>query len=102
MCGNQIMRLNICLAALAATVAFTSPAYAQAITDSDVAEARGTVLLPLSITNDAPLDFGTVMASNTLAGTVTADAEDGTRTTGGGGGVSLIALNPGGRGLFTV
>src|SRR5213075_2302924 len=102
MCGNQIMRLKICLAALAATVAFASPAYAQAVTDTEQAEARGTVLLPLSVTNDAPLDFGTVMASNTLSGSVTVNAEDGSRSTSGAGGVSLIALNPGGRGLFTV
>ena len=96
------MRFRTALAALAATAAFASPAAAQVISDTDQATARGTVLLPLSVTNDAPLDFGTVMASPTLAGTVTVDAEDGTRSTGGAGGVTLVALNPGGRGLFTV
>jgi hypothetical protein len=100
--GTKNMRFKITLAALAATVAFAAPAAAQVITDTEQAEARGTVLLPLSVTNDAPLDFGTVMASNTLSGSVTVSAEDGSRSTGGAGGVSLIALNPGGRGLFTV
>jgi hypothetical protein len=94
------MKLKICLAALAATAAFASPAAAQVTTDTETAEARGTVLLPLSVTNDEPLDFGTVLASGT-AGWVRVDPDDGSRTTDGVG-VTLVALNPGGRGLFTV
>lgn len=94
------MRFKIAIAALAATAAFATPAAAQVITDSETAEARGTVLLPLSVTNDAPLDFGTVMASAT-AGWVEVDAEDGSRSSDGVG-VTLVALQPGGRGEFTV
>jgi hypothetical protein len=94
------MRFKLTLAALAATAAFASPAAAQVITDSETAEARGTVLLPLSVTNDEPLDFGTVMASPT-AGWVEVDAEDGSRSSDGVG-VTLIALDPGSRGEFTV
>lgn len=94
------MRSKILLAALAATAAFASPAGAQVISDTETAEARGTVLLPLSVTNDTPLDFGTVMASAT-AGWVEVDAEDGSRTSDGTG-VTLVALNPGGRAEFTV
>jgi len=96
------MHIKLTLAALAATAAFASPAAAQVITDSATAQARGTVLLPLSVTNDTPLDFGTVLASTTLSGNVSVSAEDGSRSTGGAGGVTLVALNPGGRGTFTV
>ncbi|MFC7536193.1 DUF4402 domain-containing protein [Sphingomonas sp. GCM10030256] len=95
------MRLNITRAALAASVAFATPATAQTvIKDTELAEARGTVLLPLSLTKNRDLDFGTVLASGT-AGTVTVDANNGTRSVGGAGGVSLVALNPGGRAVFT-
>jgi hypothetical protein len=94
------MQSKILLAALAATAAFASPAAAQVVTDTEQAQARGTVLLPLSVTNDAPLDFGTVLASP-VAGWVSVNADDGTRTADGTG-VTLIALNPGGRGEFTV
>ena len=94
------MRLNITLAALAATVAFAAPASAQTVTtDTATAEARGTVLLPLSLTKDTNLDFGTVLASST-AGWVEVNAEDGSRTADGTG-VTLVALQPGDRATFT-
>lgn len=93
------MRLNICLAALAATVAIASPAAAQ-VSASDTAEARGLVLQPLTLTRVQDLDFGTVLASAT-ADTVTVDPDTGLRSLGGSGGVTLVATNPGDRGLFT-
>jgi len=95
------MRFNICLAALAATTAFASPAFAQVVapvaTDTATAEARGLVLQPLTLTKVEDLDFGTVLASN-VAGTVTINADDGGRTFTGG--VTLVASNPGGRAVF--
>jgi hypothetical protein len=95
------MRLKICLAALAATVAFATPAFGQAVTTaSDTAEARGLVLQRLTLTRVQDLDFGTVVASAT-ADTVTVNPTTGGRTLGGSGGVALVATNPGSRGLFT-
>lgn len=98
------MRLKITLAALAATVAFAAPAAAQVVIPpaSDTAEARGTVLRPLSVTNDEPLDFGTILVDGSANGWVEVDAEDGSRSVDGAGGVTLVALQPGGRGVFTV
>lgn len=103
------MRFNIYLAALAATTAFASPAAAQVVSPAPPpaeptianapAQARGTVLLPLSLTKGTDLDFGTVLASST-PGWVEVNAEDGSRTADGAG-VELVALNPGGRAEFT-
>jgi hypothetical protein len=92
------MRFKIALAALAATAAFASPAIAQTI-DTEPAQARGIVLLPLTLTHDTnqPLDFGTVTAS-ALAGTVSIDADNGARSVSGG--VGAIALDLGGRAVF--
>lgn len=90
------MRSKILLAALAATAAFASPAAAQTV-DTATAQARGVVLLPLTISEVDPLNFGTVLAS-AVAGTVTIDADTGAR--GFTGGVSGIALDLGNRGLF--
>jgi hypothetical protein len=93
------MRFNHCLAALAATVAFASPAFAQTVaTDTATATAKGLVLQPLTLTKVQDLDFGTVLAS-TVAGEVTISADDGGRSSDGG--VTLLASNAGGRGLFT-
>jgi len=91
------MRLKICLAALAATVAFASPAFGQAVTASDTAEARGLVLQPLTLTRVDDLDFGTVIASN-VAGSVTINEDTGNRSWVGG--VVGVATAPGQRGLF--
>ena len=100
-CGNQDMRFKFALAALAATAAFASPALAQTFDSVNDATARGTVLRPLSVTEDEILDFGTVL-ENGAGGWVEVAAEDGFRTTDGGGGVSLVPLNNGNRGVFTV
>jgi hypothetical protein len=93
------MRFKIALAALAATAtaAFASPALAQT-TASEPAEARGTVLLPLTLTEDANLDFGTVLAS-AAAGTVNINSDSGARSVTLG--VTGVAINPGHRALFT-
>lgn len=76
------MRLNICLAAVAATLVAAAPATA-ASQRSATAEARGVVLQPLSLTKVNDLDFGTVAGSN-VAGNVTVDADSGVRSAGGG------------------
>jgi len=91
------MRLNTCLAALAATVAFASPAAAQSVTASDTAQARGLVIQPLTLTKVDDLDFGTVIAS-TVAGDVTIDEDTGGRSWTGG--VIGVPTAPGQRGLF--
>ena len=89
------MRLNVCLAALAATFAAASPAYAQLA--SAPAEARGVVLLPLTLTKTQDLDFGTVVAS-AVPGNVVIDADTGVRSVSGG--VTGVPSFPGDRALF--
>lgn len=84
------MRLTLSLAAVAAT-AVASPAFAQAITDTDSAYARGVVLGTHQLVKETDLDFGIVASDPSLAGTVTIDASaTGTRTTGGAGGVTPL------------
>ena len=80
------MRLKLTLAALAATAAFASPAVAQVVIPpaSDVGTARGTVLRPLSVSEDENLDFGTILVDGSAAGWVEVDAEDGSRSVDGG------------------
>jgi len=72
------MRLNICLAALAATLVAATPAVAQQQRTAS-AEARGTVLSPISLQWIADLNFGTVAATN-AAGTVSVDADTAVRS----------------------
>ncbi len=91
------MRIKLCLAALVASTAFASPAFAQAATANAVAEARGLVLERLTLTKVDDLDFGTVISS-TAAGTVRIDADTGVRTVVGG--VTPVPANNGKRGLF--
>ena len=68
------MRTNICLAALAATLLTATPALAQQA--SATAEARGTVLQPLTLSKFIDLDFGTVSGDPTVPGTVVVDVTD--------------------------
>ena len=89
------MRFIVYLAALAATTAFATPAFAQAATAT--AEARGLVLQPLTLTKVDDLDFGTIIAS-TVAGSVTINADTGNRTVVGG--IVGVATAPGNRALF--
>lgn len=91
------MRSKILLAALAATAVFASPAAAQT-TASEQAEVRGTVLLPLTLTENTNLDFGTVLAS-AVAGQVSINSDTGVRSVGGG--VTGVAIDAGHRATFT-
>jgi hypothetical protein len=75
------MRFTVSLAALAATLAVATPAVAQQA--SATAEARGTVLSPLTLTKVTDLDFGTV-AGSAAAGTVAVNATSGIRSVTGG------------------
>ena len=94
------MRLNICLAALAATAAFASPAAAQVVTSTAQAEARGTILQPLSLSRVQDLDFGTILVDPLGAGgSVTIDADNGNRSVAGD--VAEVGVNGGQRAVFT-
>lgn len=80
------MRLNFCLAALAATLA-ASPALAQQAfpTDTAQATARGVVLQQHSLINNGALDFGIVTVDPALPGTVVIESSAaGIRTATGG------------------
>jgi hypothetical protein len=68
------MRFTITLAALAATVAFASPALAQQASAN--ATAKGLVLEPLTLTKYDDLDFGTVAGDPSNPGTVVLDVSD--------------------------
>jgi hypothetical protein len=85
------MRLNICLAALAATLV-ASPAFAQAAptaSDTASAQAKGVVLQSHKLVKNKDLDFGVVTVDATNGGTVTISADSaGTRTFGGANGVT--------------
>ena len=90
------MRLTVGLAALAATLVAATPASAQLA--SATAEAKGVVLLPLTLTKTSDLDFGTVVADPSLAGTVVIDSSTGARSVTGG--VTAVPSFPGGRAVF--
>lgn len=89
------MRLNVCLAALAATLV-ASPAFAQAVptaTDTTSATARGVVLQSHKLTKNTDLYFGVVTTDGTNAGTVVVPAAlNPTRTQTGG--VILLPSTP--------
>ena len=83
------MRFKICFAALAATVVAASPAFGQQA--SAIAEARGRVLAPLTLTKAFDLDFGTVSSDPVSAGTVSVDVSvPGTPARNFTGGVTLV------------
>jgi hypothetical protein len=95
--GFSKMRFTVCLAALAATLATATSANAQAVSATDQALAKGTVVQPLTLKRQSDLDFGTVV-STAIAGNVTIDPDTGARTVGGG--VVPVPSFPGGRGVF--
>jgi hypothetical protein len=75
------MRYTLLIAALAATTISASPAFAQQATATvNNATVKGTVLLPLTLSETQKLDFGTVIASTTGAGNVVIDAATGARS----------------------
>ena len=80
------MRIHVYLAALAASAAVASPAYAQAFPSDDApATARGVVLQQHSLINQSNLDFGIVTTDGVSAGSVTIDASAaGSRASTGG------------------
>jgi hypothetical protein len=92
------MRINFYLAAAAATFAVATPALAQQVTATGNPVAKGVVVLPLTLSKTADLDFGTVIASPTVAGSVTISPDDGSRAVTGG--VVGVPAQPGGRALF--
>jgi hypothetical protein len=94
------MRFSLYLAAAAATLAAAVPAAAQQATVTATGNpiAKGVVLLPLTLSKTSDLDFGTVIASTTVPGTVTISADDGSR--GVTGGVVGVPGYPGGRAVF--
>jgi hypothetical protein len=76
------MRLTLGIAALAATMAAATPAAAQTVASAQ-ADARGTVIQPLSLARQNHLDFGTVVSTGT-AGSVSINADTGLRSFTGG------------------
>ena len=79
------MRTRFYLAAAAATLVVAAPAAAQqaTVTATGNPVARGVVILPLALSKTSDLDFGTVVASPTVAGTVSTNADDGSRAVTG-------------------
>ena len=80
------MRFHVYLAALAASAAAASPAFAQAFPSDDApATARGVVLQQHSLINQTNLDFGIVTTDGTNPGTVSiAASAAGARASTGG------------------
>lgn len=80
------MRFHAYLAALAASAAVATPAFAQAFpSDTATATARGVVLQQHSLINQSNLDFGIVTTDGLTSGTVTIAANAaGTRASTGG------------------
>jgi hypothetical protein len=78
------MRNFLTFAALAATTAFATPAFAQVSGPRVEIESRALILQPATITAGAPLNFGTVVAS-ALPGVVTLDAATGAASDDGEG-----------------
>ncbi len=72
-------------ATAAVVIAFTSSSFAQA---TATAAASATIITPITIVKNVDMNFGNIAVSASLAGTVVL-APAGTRTTGGGGGVTL-------------
>jgi hypothetical protein len=81
------MRLNVCLAALAATFVVATPAMA-ASTATATANAKGVVLQSLSLNWIKDLDFGTVAGDPAAGGDVVVNSDTGARSTTG----SVVAL----------
>jgi hypothetical protein len=79
------MRFNLCLAALAATVAAAPAIAAPTASDTTSATARGVVLQSHQLVKASDLDFGVVTVDSALSGTVSISADStGTRTATGG------------------
>jgi uncharacterized protein DUF4402 len=94
------MRFTVSLAALAATLVVAAPAAAATATVTATGNpiAKGVVVLPLTLSKTADLDFGTVIASTTTPGSVSISADDGSRAVTGG--VIGVPNYPGNRAVF--
>ena len=77
------------LAITAAVLGFANSTFAQA---SATASVTANIITPITIVKTVDMNFGNVAVSATLSGTAVL-APAGTRTTGGGGGVTLPANN---------
>jgi hypothetical protein len=94
----RIKTYLVALAATAAAVATPAAAAPQATVTVNNATAKGTVLLPLTLSETQKLDFGTVIADTTSAGDVLIDAVTGARTVASP--VVGVPTNPGQNGIF--
>lgn len=76
------MRTFLTFAALAATTAFATPAFAQAVpvSNSDSIEARALLIQPATIQRVDDLSFGAIVATPSATGNVSIDANTGLRT----------------------
>jgi uncharacterized protein DUF4402 len=77
------------LAVIVFAASGNSDAFAQALA---TASASATVIAPISLTKNVDMNFGNIAVSVSTGGTVML-APAGTRTTGGGGGVTLPATS---------
>ncbi len=87
---------NLLIAAAAAAVAASGPAFA-APSNTASANGKALLLLPLTLTKVDDLDFGTIVSSNS-SGTVALNATSGVRTFAGG--VSGVPSASGHRAYF--
>ena len=85
------------LLAAGLAVAIAVPANAAPVTASKDANGKALILIPLTLTRVADLEFGTVIESST-PGTVTIPADGSARTFTGG--VALVASGAGSRAQF--
>jgi hypothetical protein len=76
------MRLSFALAALAATTAFATPAFAQNVTgqSSDTVDVSAILIQPATLEKLDDLSFGMIIAAPTASGNVTIDPDTGLRT----------------------
>lgn len=95
------MRFSLAFAALAASTAFATPAFAQATlpsSDSDVIQATALLIQPATIQGVDDLSFGTLIATATGAGNVTINPNTGARTVPAG--ITGSGVDVGQRGRF--
>src|ERR1043165_315006 len=85
--SNKMKNIVKVLAASVIAIAFTNASFAQA---SATASASANIITPISIVKTVDMNFGNIAVSATAAGTVVLGTNS-TRTTGGGGGVTLPA-----------
>jgi hypothetical protein len=96
MWGTKDMRFTLPFAALVAATAFAAPAAAQTAYPQVNVESRALILQPASIAAGNALDFGTVLASPTLAGSVSVTPNaTGFTVADAGGATAVSGASPG-------